>query len=172
MIMITTERPEHEAAIEALLDAAFGADRHAKISYTFRGGVDRVMALSLVALDAEGLAATIRYWPILIGETPSLLLGPVAVDAGRRNHGVGATLIRRSLERARILGYRSAVLVGDEAYYGRFGFAPAARHGIGMPRENPARVLARPLGGGTLAAMPTGVILPWRSVRGTAAQAA
>lgn len=172
MITITTERPEHEAAIEILLDAAFGTDRHAKISYSYRDGVDRVMALSLVALDGEGLAATIRYWPILIGETPSLLLGPVAVDAGQRNHGVGAMLIRRSLERARILGYGSAILVGDEAYYRRFGFAPAARHGITMPREIPARVLALPLGGGKKAPMPQGVILPWRSVRGTAARAA
>ncbi len=39
MIKFTTERPEHAGAIETLLDAAFGADRHAKISYSYREGV-------------------------------------------------------------------------------------------------------------------------------------
>ena len=73
MIKITTERPEHAGDIEILLDAAFGTDRHAKISYSFRQGVDRVMPLCLVALDDAGpdgcqLAGTIRFWPILIGQ--------------------------------------------------------------------------------------------------------
>jgi predicted N-acetyltransferase YhbS len=68
MFKITTEKPEHAGAIETLLDAAFGADRQAKISYSFRQNVERVTPLCLVALDQDGtLAATIRYWPILIG---------------------------------------------------------------------------------------------------------
>ena len=168
MIKITTERSEHAAAIETLLDQAFGADRHVKVSYSFRVAIDRLMPLCLVALEDEALAGTIRYWPIEIGTAPSLLLGPVAVDGGRRNEGLGGRLIECSLDRAKTLGYRSAVLVGDEAYYGRFGFHAAAPHGIVMPRENPARVLVRALGQGEL---PSGTIERWRSVRRSAAAA-
>lgn len=175
MIKITTEKPDHVGAIEALLDAAFGTGRHAKISYSFRQDVARVTPLCLVALDDGAVVATIRFWPILIGERPSLLLGPIAVAASHRDVGLGGKLIRCSLERARTLGYRSVVLVGDEAYYGRFGFQPASLHSIVMPREAPPRVLARPLSvphregahrdGTEREAMPSGTIAPWRSVR-------
>jgi predicted N-acetyltransferase YhbS len=171
MIKITTERPEHAGAIENLLDAAFGATRQTKISYSYRDGVERVIPLCLVALEDDALAATIRYWPITIGDTPSLLLGPVAVAESRRSAGLGGRLIRCSLDRAATIGYRSAVLVGDEAYYGRFGFQPASRHGIVMPRENPTRVLALSLAPSNRDAMPSGPIGPWRSVRGLAAAA-
>jgi len=165
MIKITTERPEHAGAIETLLDAAFGTNRHAKISYSYRQGVEPVIPLCLVALEHDALAATIRYWPIAIGDTPSLLLGPVAVAESQRSAGLGGQLIRCSLARAATIGYRSVILVGDEAYYGRFGFHPASRHGIVMPRENPVRVLALPLVASNRDAMPSGPIGPWRSVR-------
>src|SRR5580658_3356328 len=168
MIKITTERPEHAGAIETLLDRAFGADRHAKISYSFRQGVESLMPLCLVALADSVLAGTIRYWPITIGGSPSLL-GPVAVAESRRRTGLADQLIRCSLDRAAIIGYRSVVLVGDEAYYGRFGFRPAAPHGITMVRENPARVLVLPLVQANRGALPSGLIEPWRSVRRHAA---
>ncbi|MEI9983210.1 MAG: N-acetyltransferase [Aliidongia sp.] len=165
MIKFTTERPEHAGAIETLLDAAFGADRHAKISYSYREGVERVVPLCLVALDDGVLAATIRYWPVMIGDAPALLLGPVAVAESHRNAGLGGKLIRCSLDRARTLGYRSVLLVGDEAYYGRFGFHPASRHGIVMPHENPTRLLALSIAASNRDALPSGLVGPWRSVR-------
>jgi len=165
MIKITTERPEHAGAIETLLDAAFGVDRHAKISYSYRQGVDRVTPLCLVALDDCALAATIRFWPVTIGDAPALLLGPIAVAESHRDAGLGGRLIRCSLERARTLGYRTVILVGDEPYYGRFGFHPASRHGIVMPRENPARLLALSIATSNRDVMPSGLVGPWRSVR-------
>jgi predicted N-acetyltransferase YhbS len=164
MIKITTERPEHAGAIETLLDAAFGADRHRKISYSYRNDVDKVVGLCLVALEDDALVATIRYWPVTIGDTPSLLLGPIAVAESHRKAGLGGKLIRCSLGRAATIGYRSVILVGDEAYYGRFGCSPAGRHGIIMPRENPARVLALSLPSNR-DALPSGPIGPWKSVR-------
>jgi predicted N-acetyltransferase YhbS len=130
------------------------------------------MPLCLVALTDGAVVATIRYWPITIGDTPSLLLGPVAVDSRCRKAGIGDQLIRCSLNRAQTIGYHSVVLVGDEAYYGRFGFHPASGHGIVMPRETPARVLVLSLGRQRReTSMPSGLVLPWRSVRRIAAAA-
>jgi predicted N-acetyltransferase YhbS len=112
------------------------------------------------------LVGTIRYWPIMVADnaTPALLLGPVAVDGDYRTHGIGALLIRSSLAHAKVLGHKLVILVGDEPYYGRYGFHPAASWGISMQSENPARVLALPLD--EAAEMPVGLVQRWRSVRG------
>ncbi len=56
----------------------------------------------------------------------TLLLAPLSVALARRNHGLGGALVREALDRATALGHASAVLVGDPAYYGRFGFRAAA----------------------------------------------
>lgn len=170
MIEITNERPTDAAAIETLLDQAFGPGRLAKSSYSYRKRVSRLWPLCLVAREADALVGTIRYWPIGIGPqaAPALLLGPVAVRADFQSTGVGGLLMRASLARATAAGHRLVVLVGDEPYYGRFGFKPAAEWGVSMERENPARVLALPLDGSDVA-IPSGMVQRWRSVRREAA---
>ncbi len=173
MNLITLEKNTDSDPIETLLDQAFGPGRESKISYSYRVGVERVAPLCLVARDGAApdseLVGTIRYWPIAIGRSPALLLGPVAVHAERRSEGLGGQLIRSSLDLAAEQGYRAVLLVGDESYYGRFGFRPASRHGAVMPRENPARVLALSLDRVLPDEFPSGLVRPWRSVRRVAA---
>jgi predicted N-acetyltransferase YhbS len=144
---LSPERPDDAIAIENVLDAAFGADRHAKRSYAYRRGVDSVAALRLTARDAAGrLVGTIRYWPVAVrgpGATrPALLLGPLAVDPALKGIGLGRALVRESLATARMLGHGLVLLVGDAAYYGQFGFVPAAPLGFVMPHEQPHRLQA------------------------------
>ena len=55
--------------------------------------------------------------------TRCLLLGPLAVDESVRKRGVGAVLMWRALRAAKARGYRAVLLVGDPAYYSRFGFS-------------------------------------------------
>ncbi|HLY56902.1 MAG TPA: N-acetyltransferase [Stellaceae bacterium] len=161
MIDIRPEQPGDAAAIEYLLDEAFGADRHRKISYTFRRGVERIEGLCLAARDGDALVGTIRGWPIAVGthEGPALLVGPVAVARARQGTGLGGQLIGEVLHRGRAIGLSLAVLVGDMSYYGRFGFTPAAGYGIIMPREVPARVLALALD--PEIPPPSGELQPW-----------
>jgi predicted N-acetyltransferase YhbS len=177
MIELTDERPADAAAIETLLDQAFGPDRLAKSSYSYRKQVSRIWPLCLVARDQGRIVGTIRYWPICVGPTatPALLLGPVAVHADYRSSGVGGMLIRTSLARAAAAGHHLVMLVGDEPYYGRFGFRPAAEWGITMQAENPARVLALPLHPATLEgvelpAVPAGMVERRRRVRRSSAR--
>jgi predicted N-acetyltransferase YhbS len=172
MFDITTERPEDSAGIETLLDAAFGANRHDKISYRYRDGAAPVPELRLVARERHrpggyGVIGTLRFWPVAIGAAadPALLLGPLAVAADWRRRGIGAGLIRQGLDMAAWARHRLVLLVGDQAYYGRFGFAPASRHGIVMPGENPDRLLARALCFGAFGGV-GGPVMPWRPVRG------
>lgn len=168
MFTITTERAEDGPAIETLLDRAFGPQRHSKLSYGFRADVMPAVHLCLVARadTHDSIVGTIRYWPIAIGarRSPSLLLGPLAVEPSLAGQGIGRALIRQSLDMAAWARHSSVLLVGDENYYGRFGFRPAAAHGIVMQGENPARLLALELVPGTLART-SGVLQPWRSVR-------
>lgn len=54
-----------------------------------------------------------------------------------RNKGVGSALIRDSFKLAKEMGYASVILVGDPAYYYRFGFKTAANFGIRTTHEIP-----------------------------------
>lgn len=168
MFSITTERAEDGPAIETLLDLAFGPQRHEKLSYRYRQDVAPLPEFSLVArADADGaLIGTIRYWPIAIGlrQSPALLLGPLAVHPDWAGKGAGRALIRQTLDMAAWARHRVVLLVGDLDYYGRFGFAPAAPHGIVMPGENPVRLLALGLAPDALD-QTSGTLQPWRSVR-------
>jgi predicted N-acetyltransferase YhbS len=165
MLDLTLETPADTAEIEALLDLSFGPDRLKKRSYHFRRGVPKVDELCLVARDPGNatIVGGIRYWPVTIGQmaTPALLLGPLAIQPERRGTGVGAALMRQSLALAGQAGHRVVVLVGDLAYYGRFGFSPAQPRGIFMPQEAPERVLATELAPGALEGV-VGAIHRWR----------
>lgn len=151
MFTILPERPEHASAVPALLDAAFGPDRLTKRSYHYRRGIAPAPGLAFAALDAAGaLVGTIDFWPVRVATGgPALLLGPLAVRHDLKGAGVGRALVREGLERAAARGHRAVFLVGDLAYYARFGFAPAAPR-VTMPGEDPARLLATPLAPGGL----------------------
>ncbi|MGQ9371657.1 GNAT family N-acetyltransferase [Azospirillum sp. ST 5-10] len=157
-MIVTTEEPRHAAAIEALLDRAFGPNRHAKTAYRLRDGVAPLPELCLVAIEHddhgnEVLEGTIRYWPVLLGGmTPALMLGPIAVAPHWRGGGLGSKLIRMSLNKAAAAGHRAVILVGDAPYYGRFGFTRDLTLGLEMPGPvDPARFLGLELVPGALA---------------------
>ncbi len=155
LVSIEAEAPDDSPAIEALLDEAFGADRHKKQSYRFRQHVGPVEALCLVARNRGRVVGTIRQWPVAITGAPAgtsaLLLGPVGVAADRRKERIGDRLMRESLRLADELGYAVVLLVGDLSYYGRFGFRAAAAHGLFMPGEDPRRLQVLELDPGALA---------------------
>lgn len=148
MFDIHPQRHKDATAIESLLDAAFGADRHAKTSYSYRDGVEDVPDLRFVALQEHDLVGTIRFWPVRIkgtGSASALLLGPLGVAPDHQGQGIGAALIEHGMEVARDLGHEIVLLVGGLDYYGRFGFGPAATRNIVMPHEQPERLLVREL---------------------------
>jgi predicted N-acetyltransferase YhbS len=135
MTTIRQERPGDIDAREALLDEAFGDTRARKASERLRE--DRLPAegLAFVAAQGKRVVGTARLWNVACGTTgkPALLLGPVAVATECRGHGIGAALVRRAVAEARKLGHAAIVLVGDAAYYSRFGFSPAKTTALWMP---------------------------------------
>ena len=141
MFHLAEETAEDWWEVEALLDLCFAPGREALSSYRLRDGVAMVAPLCLVVRDGSGtLAAAIRYWPVLVGGRPTLLLGPIAVHPTRQGEGLGAYLIHESLAEARNLGWERVLLVGDAPYYARFGFRKRADVSM-PPPTNPDRVL-------------------------------
>lgn len=137
---VVTEEPRHATAIDSLLEEGFGPDRFRKTVYRLRDGVAPLADLCLVAEAEDGtLRGTLRFWPVDIADAaagsrvPALLLGPIAVAGGLRKTGVGSLLMRAGLDRARTLGHRVVLLVGDESYYGRFGFRRALAEPLALP---------------------------------------
>jgi predicted N-acetyltransferase YhbS len=121
---IRAERPEDAAQVEALDNDGFGPGRFAKTAYRLREGVQPVAALGFVAVEQDALVGSVRFWPIRIGERDSLLLGPLAVRTGERGRGIGIALMQAGIAQARALGHSTILLVGDQVYYARVGFAP------------------------------------------------
>ncbi len=134
MVTIREETFADLAAREALLDEAYGAVRFTKTSERLREGRLPAEGLSLVAVERGGIVGTVRLWPVTAGPgRPALLLGPLAVHRSARRRGIGSALMRRAIARARLAGHRAILLVGDAAYYGRFGFSAAATGDLWLP---------------------------------------
>jgi predicted N-acetyltransferase YhbS len=142
MWQIRNERDDDAAAVEALITLGFGAGRFAKTAYRLREGVKPDARLCFVAEENKNLLGAVRFWPILIGGQRSLLLGPLAVQPALRGRGIGLALMNRGIEEARLLGCETIILVGDESYYGRAGFARLKAGQVKFPGPvDPARIL-------------------------------
>jgi len=134
MNTIRTERSGDRAAIERLLDEAFGVDRFEKTVQRLRDGRLPAEGLAFVVCDGVDLVGTISLWGVMAGAgRPALLLGPVAVESRLRGQGIGRLLVRHGLNQAAARGHKAVILVGDAPYYGRFGFTRRLTKGLVMP---------------------------------------
>jgi predicted N-acetyltransferase YhbS len=159
------------AMIEALLDRAFGEDRHARTAYRIRAGMNPLDALSFAALDEDDLlVGSIQCWPVGLTthegkQVPLVMVGPVAVVPERQGEGFGVGLMSAMIEADANLAAQGAgslvqVMIGDADYYGRWGYSAALTTGWRCPGPyEQGRLLAR---GAALSAMPSeGMLGPW-----------
>ncbi len=145
--------PEDIAEISKLHARVFGPGRFARSAYRVREGKGHLSRFCLVACLGKKIIASIRTTEIAIGgKSGAVLLGPVAVDGEHRSLGLGSKLIAAAFDAARAGGARLIVLVGDQPYYGRFGFTPAPMGQIIFPGPvNPQRILAHEIEANALA---------------------
>ena len=123
-VRLATERPQDEAAVDALIDRAFGPGRLAKTAERLREGNRAAADLSFCAWEGERLVGAVRLWPVTVGDTPAVFLGPVAVEADCRRRGLAGELIARACEAAGAAGERLVLLVGDIGLFASSGFEP------------------------------------------------
>ncbi len=129
------QSPAVSAAREALLDRAMGLKWKRKSSQKLRRGRRPSEGLAFVARSKDGvLAGTVRLWDVVTGDgRPALLLGPLAVEPSLKGAGVGKALMSHAISEAKRLGHKVILLVGDAAYYGRFGFSAEKTGALSMP---------------------------------------
>ncbi len=132
-LSILAETANDAPAIERLHERTFGPGRFVLSAYRLREHVDHLLELSFTAWIGTLLVGSVRQLPIVIGETPGLLLGPLTVEPPFRSRGVGRALLDRALSDAKARGHRLVLLVGDEAYYSRVGFKVVPKGRATMP---------------------------------------
>lgn len=136
-------------AVDALIDRAFGPGRFTKVSERVREQAPFRRDLSVCAFEGGRLIGCARMWDVTVGGVPVAFLGPLAVEATARSTGIGAALVDTACQAAKAAGVRAVVLVGDEAYFGRVGFARDRAAKIVLPGPvDQRRVLVRWLADG------------------------
>ena len=134
--------------VEALLDAAFGADRRGRTAYRLREGVTALPSLSFAAWRDGRLVGTLQSWPVALRGDGNIdqmvMVGPVAVLPEAQGTGVGRALMDALVSAADAEGADALMMIGDPPYYGRWGFTAERTAGwrIDGPYEQ-HRLLAR-----------------------------
>ncbi len=149
MIQIFPAQAADLPEVDTLLDARFGPARRNRTAYRLRDGVLPDPALSFVARDGGGLVGSVQCWPLQLRTAggailPLTLLGPVATAADRQGEGIATQLMQAALAAVDAVGAPPVLLIGDEPFYGRFGFSAAATGGWLLPGPvDRARLLLR-----------------------------
>ncbi|MGF6306121.1 putative acetyltransferase [Bradyrhizobium sp. i1.8.4] len=136
-MQIRDERPQDAAAISRITTAAFDKALHssgteARIVEALRQA--GALTVSLVTTSDDGdIVGHVAFSPVQIDRTPGRWygLGPVSVTPDLQRQGIGGALIREGLARLAAMNADGCVLLGDPAYYSRFGFVsdPALTYG-------------------------------------------
>ncbi|WP_020086637.1 GNAT family N-acetyltransferase [Hyphomicrobium zavarzinii] len=144
---IEAEQPAHRPGIRRLALGAFPTAAEADLVDRLRHDGD--VAISLVAVDGEEVVGHVLF-SAMTAPMKALGLGPVAVEASRRGEGIASDLIREGLARARREGWQAVFVLGDPAFYARFGFSVEQAAGFETPYAGPY-FMALALDGASLA---------------------
>lgn len=142
-IKIRHETPNDVSAIEAVTIAAFANAPHTSHTEQFIVRALRAadkLALSLVAEERGHVIGHVALSPVTIADGNGQQtegwygLGPISVLPERQGQGIGSRLMEQALAELRTMQAAGCVLLGDPAYYKRFGFqAHAGLQLLGVP---------------------------------------
>ncbi|WP_339630727.1 N-acetyltransferase [uncultured Sneathiella sp.] len=119
-LTLRDERPEDTAEIREIITAAFGQPEEADLVEALRTAND--LTLSLVAEEDGKIIGHIAL-SRLKSPANSVALAPVSVAPDRQGGGIGGALIVEAIARADKDGEALIFVLGDPAYYTRFGFS-------------------------------------------------
>ncbi|KAF0174244.1 MAG: N-acetyltransferase [Hyphomonadaceae bacterium] len=136
---LVADNPRFDSDIERVLDAAFGPGRFSKVSERVREFAALDRELSRVALKGCEVVGCCRIYRVLIGATPALFLGPLAVSPATQGAGLGQDLVGASLRACEASGVGAVIVVGQPRMFAPFGFTEVPRDRIAMPGPVEAR---------------------------------
>lgn len=155
-IQIRPETEEDFISVNDIVYQAFLAAEHSdgnehKLVAALRRSSSFVPSLSLVAYHGEQVVGHVLLTEAKVGHQIILTMAPFAVAPSWQKKGVGTLLIKEAHLRASQLGYQTILVLGDPAYYSRFGYQPASQFGISAPFDVPdAYFMAKNLSNDTI----------------------
>lgn len=137
---IRNEQSQDIEAISRLTEAAFRNEEYSSHTEHFIVNALRrtgQLSISLVAAEHDEILGHVAISPVNIssGVTGWYGLGPISVRPDRQGKGIGSALMKAALQQLRQQGAAGCVVLGDPAYYGRFGFK--AHPGLELPDVPP-----------------------------------
>lgn len=134
-MLIRPEKPQETGTIYGLIKTAFETAKvkdgtEQDYATKLRSGKNYVPDLALVIEEKGMIIGHIMLTKFYVGNLEALLLAPVSIALEHRNKGMGSNLINEALKRAKNMGYKAVLVVGDPVYYSRFGFSISTGFGI------------------------------------------
>ena len=143
--IINLETIADSIAIANLHSKMFGPARFTRASHLIREKSPHSLDLSFTLYKDNNLIGSLRITEILIGKKKALLLGPLAVDSNYHKLGLGSKIMEKSIKNiiSKQLDDLLILLIGDFAYYNKFGFKHIATNNIILPAPvDKKRILA------------------------------
>lgn len=132
-VIVRLELAQDRSAVFGVHLAAFGGEAEARLVDGLRDDGNALPGLSLVALLEGDVAGHVVCSRGGVDGRPALGLGPLGVRPGDQRRGLGQALMHAVLAAADALDEPAVVLLGDPAYYRRFGFVLAEPLGLLPP---------------------------------------
>jgi putative acetyltransferase len=145
-MIVRLETPGDIQAIRIVEEIAFGQRDEARLVDDLRVAGDAVF--SLVAVN-DGIIAGHAMFSRMQAPFPALALGPIAVLPEYRRTGIASALIREGIARGEAAGWLGIFVLGDPAFYRRFGFDAGKASGFISPYAGP-HLMALSLGNSEL----------------------
>jgi len=154
---IRNEATSDAAGISSVIERAFSGK-------SFSSGTEHfivpalhgagALTVSLVAARAHEVVGHVAFSPVIISDGAQHWygLGPLAVEPALHGRGIGSALVKAGLARLRAFGAAGCVVLGEPAYYGRFGFRSVS--GLLYPGPPPEYFMAQSFSG----ALPRGEV--------------
>lgn len=135
MISIRPYAAADAAAVHALHSAAFPGPGETQLVTALHAG--GYAPISLVAVQDGALVGHVvfsRLHMMIDGRfVAALALAPVAVQPALQKQGIGSALIRAGHQKARDENWEALVVLGEPAYYRRFGYDASVLAHIASP---------------------------------------
>lgn len=131
---IRPQRRSESAAVREAVIASFG--RTVEADLVDRLAADGDAPIALVAVEGGQVVGHVLFSPMR-GAVRALALAPLSVRPESQGRGIGSALVESGLARAEAQGWDGVFVLGEPAFYSRFGFSTAAADAFASPFAGP-----------------------------------
>jgi putative acetyltransferase len=136
---IRLEDPADRGAVREVNRAAFAGDAEAELVARLYANDDALCGF--VAVEEQRIVGHILFSRLIIASVEDSIaaaaLAPLAVVPERQRRGIGTALVSHGLDACQEAGVPGVVVLGDPAFYGRFGFQAAMAARFRAPWSGP-----------------------------------